>query len=110
MVIASFNVQNLFERATALSAAAGSAGARALEAQAEINGLLRKPDYEDDRERIRELLLELGLEQSDEGSGFAMLRQNRGHLVRRRGPGGIEVIVKGRADWGLGRAQDRADR
>ena len=37
MLIASYNVQNLFERASALSAEAGTAGARAVEAQAEIN-------------------------------------------------------------------------
>jgi hypothetical protein len=46
MLIGSFNVQNLFERASALSAEAGASGARAVEAQAEINVLLRQPDYE----------------------------------------------------------------
>ena len=49
MLIASYNVQNLFERASALSAEADTAGAQAVAAQAEINVLLRKPDYEEDR-------------------------------------------------------------
>jgi len=99
MLIASYNVQNLFERASALSAEAGTAGAQAVEAQAEINVLLRKPGYEEDRERIGELLVELGLAESDEGSAFAMLRQNRGRLVKRPESGGLEVVAKGRADW-----------
>lgn len=99
MLIASFNVQNLFERASALSARAGTAGAQAVEAQAEVNVLLRKPDYEQDRERIGELLVKLGLDESDDGSGFARLRQNRGRLVRRPESGGLEIVANGRADW-----------
>jgi len=62
MRIASYNVQNLFERAVALSAEANDAGDEALVKQGEINVLLRKAVYsDDDRARILELLTELGL-------------------------------------------------
>ena len=62
MRIASYNVQNLFERAVALSAEANNAGDEALVKQGEINALLRKAVYSDeDRARILELLTELGL-------------------------------------------------
>ncbi len=100
MLIASFNVQNLFERARALSAEEDAAGLKAVTAQAEINGLLRKAEYDSsDRKRIGKLLAELGLDESDEGSGLAMLRQNRGRLVKRPKTGGFEIVAKGRADW-----------
>jgi endonuclease/exonuclease/phosphatase family metal-dependent hydrolase len=99
MRIASYNVENLFERAVALSAAA-DAGTETLVAQAEINALLRKAVYTDaDRARILELLTDLGLRDDDDGSGLALLRQNRGQLVRRPRTGPVEVVARGRADW-----------
>lgn len=99
MRIASYNVQNLFERAVALSAGADGADATLI-AQAEINSLLRKAVYTAaDRARILELLEELGLLDSDEGSGLAMLRQNRGQLVLRPQSGPVEIVAGGRASW-----------
>jgi hypothetical protein len=66
----------------------------------EINTLLRKASYSSqDRDRILELLETLGLRQDDEGGGFALLRQNRGQLVRRRQTGDVEIVASGRADW-----------
>lgn len=74
MRIASYNVENLFERAVAMSDAA-AAGTETLVAQAEINGLLRKAVYTDpDRARILELLTELGLRDDDDGSELVILR------------------------------------
>jgi endonuclease/exonuclease/phosphatase family metal-dependent hydrolase len=101
MKIASYNVENLFERAAALSASADSgAAAEALVKQGEINVLLRKATYDDaDRVRILELLTELGLRDSDDGNAFVMLRQNHGQLVRRRQDGAVEVVARGRGDW-----------
>ena len=101
MKIASYNVENLFRRAVAFSGDADPAEAQAvLAAHGEINGLLRKPVYEvADRSRILELLTELGLRESDDGSPLVMLRQNRGQLVRRRQNGDVEVVAGGRGDW-----------
>ncbi|HEX8159169.1 MAG TPA: endonuclease/exonuclease/phosphatase family protein [Solirubrobacteraceae bacterium] len=99
MKIASYNVENLFERAIAL-ADADAAGSAAIIAQGEINVLLRKAKYEaPDRARILELLTQLGLRDDDEGGDLAMLRQNRGQLVRRSRNGSVEVVAHGRADW-----------
>ena len=109
MRIATYNVQNLFERAVALSAEANDAGDEALVKQGEINALLRKAVYSDeDRARILELLTELGLRDSDDGSGLVMLRQNRGQLVRRSRNGTVEVVAGGRADW-LGWVETKTD-
>jgi endonuclease/exonuclease/phosphatase family metal-dependent hydrolase len=100
MRIASYNVENLFQRAKALSGDAGSAGDRAVAAQGEINVVLRKAVYsEPDKARIMELLTELGLRKDDDGGEFATLRQNRGQLVRRHQNGDVEVVAGGRADW-----------
>ena len=101
MKIASYNVENLFERAVALSASADSdEAAQALVKQGEINVLLRKATYDNaDRAQILALLTELGLRDSDDGNAFVMLRQNRGQLVRRRQDDTVEVVARGRGDW-----------
>jgi endonuclease/exonuclease/phosphatase family metal-dependent hydrolase len=99
MRIASYNVENLFERAVAMSEAA-VAGTETLVAQAEINGLLRKAVYTDaDRVRILELLTQLGLRDDDDGSALAILRQNRGQLILRHQDGTVEIVASGRAAW-----------
>jgi endonuclease/exonuclease/phosphatase family metal-dependent hydrolase len=98
MKIASYNVENLFERAIAMSDV--PAGEETLTAQAEVNGLLRKATYTDaDRKRILELLTTLGLRDSDDGKGLAILRQNRGQLVLRHQNGDVEVVASGRGAW-----------
>jgi len=101
MKIASYNVENLFERAVALSADADATSAEAaIVGQGEINVLLRKATYDEpDRARILDLLTRLGLRDSDDGSPLVRLRQNRGHLVLRHKDGTVEVVARGRGDW-----------
>lgn len=110
MRLATFNVENLFERAVALNQsdwldAPGrdpsrwSAGRAALDAHARLNALLRKASYSKaDKTRIIELLEALGLKRSDE-SKLVLLRQNRGKLVKRPRGGGLEIVAHGRGDW-----------
>jgi endonuclease/exonuclease/phosphatase family metal-dependent hydrolase len=100
MRIASFNVENLFERAKALNLATWAQGRRALERHAQINRLLNKATYRTaDETRIAELLTALGLDKSDEGHDFARLRQNKGKLLKRPRAGPIQVVANGRDDW-----------
>jgi endonuclease/exonuclease/phosphatase family metal-dependent hydrolase len=100
MKLASFNVENLFMRARALNGSGFSAeGREILKAQADINAILGKDKYTPtDKKRIVELLDTLGLKKSDE-SKYAILRQNRGHLVKRPRSGPVEVVADGRDDW-----------
>ena len=100
MKLASFNVENLFMRARALNGSGFSAeGREILKAQADINSILGKDNYTaGDKKKIVDLLDTLGLKKSDE-SKFAILRQNRGHLVKRPQRGPIEVVADGRDDW-----------
>ncbi len=97
--IASFNLQNLFDRARALSLRSWTAGRPVLEAYAEINELFQRESYtEATKRRILALLEELGLVRSDSAE-FAVLRVVRGRLLRRPQNGPVEVVASGRADW-----------
>ncbi|MDB5518994.1 MAG: putative extracellular nuclease [Tardiphaga sp.] len=100
MKLASYNVENLFMRARALGGPGFSAEGRTiLKAQADINSILGKDSYTPaDKRKIVELLDTLGLKKSDENK-FAILRQNRGHLVKRPQGRPIEVVADGRDDW-----------
>lgn len=99
MRLASYNLENLFSRPRAMSLPTWSAGKAALEAYARANALLAKAVYtgEDKKELINTLAL-LGLSRRDE-SDLAILRRNRGELLKRRANGAIEITANGRADW-----------
>ena len=103
MRIASFNVENLFERAKALVPSDWSKGKPALEAYYRIDLLLNKKVYsKEDKTEIAQLLRKLGLGKKDDGGPYAQLRQNRGRLLTRRKVGNgtrIEIVADGRADW-----------
>lgn len=99
MRIASYNVQSLFERAKALALPDWKDGREVLEQHAEVNELLAHSVYTPaDKARIVELLKSLGLGGKDDAGRFALLRQNRGHLIK-RSKGKLEVVADGRDDW-----------
>lgn len=84
MRIASFNVQNLFDRAVALDQPTWADGRPALEAHAKLNKLFNKPSYSAaDKTEMLRLLGALGLLKKDDGGKFALLRQVRGRLLKR---------------------------
>lgn len=99
MRLATYNVENLFDRAKALNLETWAEGRQILERFAALNALLGQVAYATaDRQKMADLMIALGLEKSDKGP-FVLLRRNRGGLVRRPRDGGIEVIAEGRADW-----------
>jgi endonuclease/exonuclease/phosphatase family metal-dependent hydrolase len=99
MRVASFNVENLFERAVALNLPTWGDGRRALELHASLNALLNSKVYSPaDKETIVKGLTELGLDKADDGGSFAELRQNRGRLLKRVN-GTIQIVAQGRDDW-----------
>jgi len=98
MRLASYNVENLFERAKAMNGPDWQSGRDILAAQGELNALFGKPSYADtDKARMLALLDQLGLDKSDDGK-FAILRQNRGRLRTRQG-GRQTITARGRSDW-----------
>lgn len=100
MKLASYNVENLFQRAHAMNLPDSEDGREALTMHAEINGILNKKTYSAaDKQRIVALMKELGIEKTDDGGQFVILRQNRGHLVKRPQAGGLQIVANGRSDW-----------
>jgi len=98
MKIATFNVENLFERARIFNEDS-TFSAPLNEKLAELNNILEQEEYSTvDKERILELVVDLGLEKSDE-SRYILLRQNRGKLLSRPHDGSIQVVADGRSDW-----------
>lgn len=98
MRLASFNLENIFLRARALNEKTWADGKDILKAFSDINLVLGKTTYAAaDKAKIIALLKQLGLSNADE-SKFAILRQNRGHLLK-RSKGKTEVVAQGRGDW-----------
>lgn len=99
MRIVSYNVENLFRRAKALNLATWKDGKPILDAVSELNKILNETNYTGARKKkILSLIKDLGLGKSDEGP-FAILRQNRGKLLKRPKTGPVQVIANGREDW-----------
>ncbi|MFC7398064.1 endonuclease/exonuclease/phosphatase family protein [Chelatococcus sp. GCM10030263] len=99
MRLASYNVENLFDRAKAMNLDSWEDGKPVLEQFAALNALLGELTYtEAIKTKMAALMIELGLERSDTGP-FVILRRNRGGLVRRPRGGGIEIVADSRLDW-----------
>jgi endonuclease/exonuclease/phosphatase family metal-dependent hydrolase len=99
MRIASFNVENFFSRAVAMSLDTWNEGRPILAAYSSLNARLQKPVYTAaDKKAILETLGKLGLTKQSENK-FVILRENRGHLLKRPKQGPPEVVANGRGDW-----------
>jgi endonuclease/exonuclease/phosphatase family metal-dependent hydrolase len=99
MRLASYNVENLFDRAKVMMLDDWQEGRTTLENFAAANKILGQQIYSAaDKTALAQLLIDLGLEKSDE-SPFVILRRNRGELLKRPTAGGIEILADGRADW-----------
>jgi hypothetical protein len=97
--IASFNVENLFSRASAMNLASWSEGKEILAEYSRLNTLLQVPAYsQTDKEAILAGIDRLGLYRNDE-SKFVVLRQNHGRLLKRPTLGPPEVVAEGRGAW-----------
>jgi endonuclease/exonuclease/phosphatase family metal-dependent hydrolase len=104
MRVASFNVESLFDRAKALSLPTWADGRKILEAYAKTNALLNEPVYTPAiKAQLVDQLIALGLRKEDQPKdGFALLRQNRGRLVKRTKVGkdvNVEIVADGRESW-----------
>jgi len=98
MKIASFNVENLFDRPKVFNETQAVSD-KVNDQVTKLNNLLELDRYSDaDKAEIKDLLIALGLEKTDE-SEFVILRQNRGKLLSRPNSKPIEVVANGREEW-----------
>lgn len=112
MVVASFNVENLFARPKAFDTSDWQSGEPVLAAYHEFNKLIAAPTYTDtDRDHMRDLLVTLDVyavnqhgavrRKQSQAPTWAWLRKNRGSFDRepRDATKSVEIIATGRADW-----------
>jgi endonuclease/exonuclease/phosphatase family metal-dependent hydrolase len=98
MIVASFNVENMFRRPKALNTATWADGRPILEKFSAAQLLLEKAAYSvADKTAIVRMLVDFGLAKTDEGP-FVILRRSRGQLLSRP-QGRVEVTASGRGDW-----------
>ncbi|MGL4325734.1 MAG: endonuclease/exonuclease/phosphatase family protein [Beijerinckiaceae bacterium] len=99
MRIVSYNVENLFRRAKALNLSTWSEGKPILDAVSQLNTILNEANYTPARkDKIIDILKQLGLTKSDIGQ-YAILRQNRGKLLKRPKSSPLQIVANGREDW-----------
>ena len=99
MRIASFNLENMFDRAKALNSANWAAGKPALEAYKDLNALFAKPVYTDaDKAQMLALLAANGLLKTEDGP-MLVLRKLRGQLAKVPRTGPAEIVATGRSSW-----------
>lgn len=110
--IASFNVENLFQRPKAFRATDVNLAEPVLEAYEQVNQLIKKSVYDDaDKAEIRDLLVTLDIYyRNAQGAvrrrdsldpAWAWLRKNRGEFDRQPQDAtkDIEIIAEGRGSW-----------
>lgn len=99
MRLAVYNVENLFDRPKAMNLDTWADGKPVLEKFARLSALLGEISYTAAiKQKMVNLMVDLGLEKSDTGP-FVILRRNHGGLLKRPNAGGIEIVANGRADW-----------
>jgi endonuclease/exonuclease/phosphatase family metal-dependent hydrolase len=112
VVVASFNVENLFARPKAFDSVERDAGTAVLAAYREFNGLIGKTIYTPaDTTRMRELLVDLGVyyvnthkavrKRQSVTPQWAWLRKNRGSFDSepKDVTQSVRIVAEGRGDW-----------
>lgn len=101
ITIATFNLENLFTRPTAMSGADDDAGRQAIEDHAVANAIADKPVYSDaDKATLIALSQRYGWHlRNPPSNSLLFLQKIRGRLFSNTQAQGLQVVAKGRADW-----------
>lgn len=100
MIIATFNVENLFERPRAMNLPSWREGQPAITAAGELNALFYKRVYSDrDKRRMLHLLGKYGLLGARSNNEFLQLRKIRGSLLERKAGQKPRLVANGRDSW-----------
>src|ERR671918_773193 len=100
MRLASFNVENMFERPSIMNLSTWEEGERVLEDFAALSDLIQKQQYsQNDKDKILEIMKRhKGLLTTGE-SKHIRLNEIRGRLLKKRRNAPVEIGVNGRNDW-----------
>lgn len=99
MRIASFNIENCFDRPKAMNLEKWADGKPILDEYSKLNSLLMKTTYSVvDKGKILSSMEKLGILNSDE-SEWVILRKNRGNLIKRPRNGDPTIVADGRDSW-----------
>ena len=99
MRLASFNLENLFDRAKAFDLDTIAEGKAVLDKFGRLNKFFESDLYAADKQKILDGLKDLGVLKDDNAGEFVRLRQNRGKLLKRPKTGPVEVVANGRDSW-----------
>lgn len=95
MRLATFNVENLFDRPSAMNLPTWAEGKKVLDAFNRLNELIEAKVYTD---HIKEQIVNLYKENSSEKKNFIKLNEIRDRLLKAKGKS-FEVVASGRASW-----------
>lgn len=100
MRLASFNVENMFERASIMNLSTWDEGGQVLQDFAALSDLIQKQQYlQNDKNKILEIMKRhKGLLMTGE-SKHIRLNEIRGRLLKKRQNAPVEIGVNGRDDW-----------
>jgi endonuclease/exonuclease/phosphatase family metal-dependent hydrolase len=100
MRLATFNVENMFERVAIMNLSSWDQGKQVLEDYARLTELVQKHQYtQADKDEM------LALMEQNEGlltngeSAYIRLNEVRGKFVKRSSGGSVSILPEGRADW-----------
>jgi len=99
--IATFNMENLFTRPSAMKEGAGAKGQQAIDDHAELNNIISKDTYSD-HDKARLLALEKRYRFADlnpPANALVALNKVRGALFKRTQAGVKSVVATGRSSW-----------
>ena len=99
--VATFNLENLFTRPTAMKDGSGQKGQQAIDDHAELNSISAKDTYSD-HDKARLLVLEKRYRFADlnpPASALVQLSKIRGQLFKRTQAGVKSVVATGRSSW-----------
>jgi endonuclease/exonuclease/phosphatase family metal-dependent hydrolase len=100
MRLASFNVENMFERPSIMNLSTWEEGEQVLRDFADLSDLIQKQQYsQNDKDKILEIMKRhKGLVMKGE-SKHIRLNEIRGRLLKKRQNAPVEIGVNGRDDW-----------
>jgi endonuclease/exonuclease/phosphatase family metal-dependent hydrolase len=100
VIIATFNVENLFERPRAMNLPTWREGQPAIDAAGELNALFNKARYSaTDKRRMLHLLRKFDLLAGRSSNPFVTLRKIRGDLIERKRGQPARIVADGRGSW-----------